>query len=100
MGYRQQLVWVLNRNTGPGFEPFVDMFDGEEWEFPSRRPVEVPATVAQHCFGFGCTEDSEGYLWAMRRHNWNLMGQKGREIMGNFVCSTERPSDPSKPKAA
>jgi hypothetical protein len=87
---------VTNKNSGPGFEPFTDTFDGEDWEFPSGETVEVPVLVAQHLFGFGFTEDSLGHLAALRRKGWNLLKdsnghQIGELILSKFEIQSEEP---------
>jgi hypothetical protein len=91
-GFRQQTVWVTNRNKGEGFAPFVDMFDGEEWAFPMNEPVEIPVIVAQHIFGYGLAEGSPGYIFTLARHSWNLLkDNKGVIILSNFEITEESP---------
>jgi len=80
-------MWVTNHTE----HDLEDGYDGKRYLFAKGVPVEVPAVVCNHVFGFG-DDNKEPYL---RRLGWLLKNDelpKAKERLAGFSFSSTRPN--------
>jgi len=62
------MQYVRVTNNSPNL--IVGRFDGEDYPFPVGEPVDVPAHIANHVFGFGSPKGSVDKLRALMNLGW------------------------------